>query len=173
MNRRQFLRRTLAGAFLLSGAVIVGRHVGGYRLDPALSAGLKILSPKEALIFLVAARRLVAADGPDAPPLDELSALRFVDGYLAKLSEPMRDDVKALIMLVEHGSGVFRGSTKRFTSMSIDEQDACLRDWESSRLVVRRQGFQALKTMALLAYWRDDRTWVLLGYGGPLVKRPG
>jgi len=171
MNRRQFLRRTVAGALLLSGAVVIGRHVGGYRLDPALATGLRVLSAKEALIFLAAARRLVAGDGPDAPALDEARALAFVDGYLGKLGEPMRDDVKALLMLVEHGSGVFRGSTARFTRMSVEDQDASLRDWESSRLAVRRQGFQALKTMALLAYWRDDRTWPLLGYGGPLVKR--
>ena len=43
-----------------------------------------------------------------------------------------------------------------------------------SPLAVRRQGLQALRSLAFLSYYRDDRTFAQLGYPGPmLVPRRG
>ena len=169
ISRRRFLRTTLVGGLLLGGAATVGRHLSGYHLAPELAGRLKSLTPKEYLIFDAVARRMLAPDGPDAPGAEEVQAALFADGYLARLDEGMQSDVRALLQLVEHGSFLFRPRFSRFTHMSPAEQDATLADWETSRLSVRRQGFQALKTLALLGYWRDDRTWPLIGYTGPML----
>jgi len=169
MTRRKFLRRTVAGALLIGAGIVVARHVGGYKLDGALAEKLRVLSPKEAEIFVAFCRRMLVADGPDAPPLDEPGAVLFVDGYLQRVSPEIQDDIKGLLQLFEHGSGFFRLSTARFTRMSAAAQDAVLADWETSRLALRRQGFQGLKTLALFAYWRDARTWPVLGYDGPTI----
>ena len=174
MNRRRFLRTSLAGAALLGGAAVVGRHLSGYHLDPVVARKLRVLSPKEYLVLRAAARRLCAADGPDAPDPDALDVALFADAYLAKVPAPMQSDVKALLQLLEHGSVLFRASISRFTHLSPEAQDATLADWQESRLAVRRQGFQALKTLALLGYYRHDATWPLLGYTGPMLPaRPG
>lgn len=174
ISRRRFLKTTIGGTLLLGGAYVVGRQIGRYSVDEPVARRLEVLSPKEYVVLAAVARRVCAADEgpPPAPPTaDEAGVALFVDGYLARLDEGLRSDVKALLQLVEHG-GFFRLRAMRFTKMAPDEQDAMLADWEGSRLAVRRQGFQALKTMCLLGYWRDDRTWPLLGYSGPMVRRP-
>jgi hypothetical protein len=171
ISRRRFLKTTIGGALLLGGAYVVGRQLGRYAVEEAIARRLEVLSPKEYVVLAAVARRICAADAPGPPTADDAGVALFVDGYLARLDEGLRADVKALLQLVEHG-GFFRLRAARFTKMAPDEQDAMLADWEASRLAVRRQGFQALKTMCLLGYWRDERTWPMLGYAGPMVKRP-
>jgi D-cysteine desulfhydrase len=171
ISRRRFLRNTLLGGALLGTAAVVGRHLSGYHLDDATASKLRALSPKEYLVLQAVVRRMLAGDAADAPTPEALNAALFVDGYLTKLDEGSRSDVRALLHLVEHGSGPFRFGLTRFTHMTPDEQDATLRDWESSRLAIRRRGFQALKSMAMLGYWRADATWPLIGYTGPMLPR--
>jgi hypothetical protein len=173
VNRRRFLRTTLWGSALLGLSLTVGKHLSGYSLDAETTGKLRVLSPKEFLVLRAAVRRLVATDAADAPDADALGVAHFVDSYLEKLPAAMRSDFRALLHLLEHGTVIFRLAGSRFTRMSAEEQDRTLADWESSRLAVRRQGFQALKTMALLGYWRSDQTWPLIGYSGPMLPKAG
>lgn len=159
---------------LLGGAAIVGRSLSGYHLDATTAARLRALSPKEYLVMQAVARRVLAADGDDAPSADAVDVAGAVDTYVAKLPSSVQREVRALLQLVEHGSSLFRGRATRFTHLTPAEQDATLADWQHSSLVVRQRGFQALRTLAFLGYWRDDRTWPLIGYSGPMLpKRAG
>ncbi len=47
-----------------------------------------------------------------------------------------------------------------------------LERWSTSRLEIRRQGFQALKGLCMMGYYQQDQTWPALGYEGPLAP-PG
>jgi D-cysteine desulfhydrase len=172
ISRRRFLRNTILGGALLGSAALVGRHLSGYHLDPATAARLKALTPKEYLILEAIVRRMLAPDRPDAPSAEVVGAAQFADAYLARLDAGSRADVRALLHLVEHGSGPFRLGLTRFSRMSPEEQDATLADWEHSRLAIRRRGFQAMKMLAMLGYWRADVTWPLIGYTGPILPRP-
>lgn len=171
ISRRRFLRAGLVGGVLLGGAALVGRQLTGYHVDAATARRLRALSPKEYLIVQAVARRVLAPDGDDAPSADTVEVALGVDTYLAKLPPYVQRDVSALLQLVEHGSALFRLRATRFTRMGAAEQDATLADWEHSSLTVRRQGFQALRTLAFLGYWRDDRTWPLIGYSGPMLPQ--
>jgi hypothetical protein len=173
LSRRRFLRNTLVGGALLGTAAIVGRHLSGYHLDAAIAGRLRALSPKEYLILDAIVNRMLAPDRSDAPTASSVGATLFIDDYLTRLDDGMRSDLRALLHLVEHGSGLFRFGLSRFTHMRAGEQDATLEDWAQSRLAVRRQGFQALKTLAMLGYWRADSTWPLIGYTGPMLPRRG
>ncbi len=148
---------------------MVGRHLSGYRLDSQLARQLVVLSPKEFLILSAVARRMVAPDAAGAPDAEATGVALFADRYLQRLDEGMRSDVRALLHLLEHGTVLFRLAVSRFTHMTDEEQDRTLADWESSRLVVRRRGFAALKTICFLGYYRDDRTWPIIGYSGPML----
>jgi hypothetical protein len=170
-TRRRFLRAGLVSGALLSGALVVGRQLSGYTLDEATRNKLRVLSPKEYLVLQAAARRIVAPDR-DAPSTDAVGVALAVDAYLEKLPRELVKDVRALLHLVEHGSVVFRFSGARFSKMSPEEQDKTLADWQGSSLAVRRRGFQALRTLAFLGYYRDARTWPLLGYSGPMLPKP-
>lgn len=174
LTRRGFLRAGLVGGVLLGGAAIVGRSLSGYHLDAATAKRLRALSPKEYLVMQAVARRVLAPDAADAPSPDSVDVAGAVDAYVAKLPAAVQRDVRALLQLVEHGSSLFRGGATRFTHLSPEAQDAVLADWQRSSLTVRRRGFQALRTLAFLGYWRDDRTWPIIGYSGPMLpKRAG
>lgn len=166
ISRRQFLRRTLLGGLLLGAGAVVGRHLSGYHLDPALASRLRVLSPKEYLVLMAVCRRILAPDEAGAPTPDEVGVGLNVDRYLGELDPSLVTQLRALLHLVEHGSSL----SGRFTRLGPEAQDAVLAAWESSRLDVRRQGFQALKTLAVLGYYDDPRTFALLGYPGPLLQ---
>lgn len=173
ISRRRFLRAGLVGGALLGAAALVGRQLSGYHVDAATARRLRVLSVKEYLVMQAVARRVLAPDGDDAPSADTVQVALGVDTYLDRLPPYVQRDVGALLQLVEHGSALFRLRATRFTRMAADEQDATLADWERSSLTVRRRGFQALRTLAFLGYWRDDRTWPLIGYSGPMLPRHG
>ena len=172
LGRRRFLRLGLFGAALLGAAGVLGRNVGGYAW-PEGAAPPKVLSQKELLVLAAAVARLVAPDADDAPPADALAIARFIDDYLGNMDVALRRDVSALLQLLEHGSSLFRLRATRFTHMDTAEQDRTLDDWADSGLAVRRQGFQGLRALAFLGYYRDDRTFAMLGYAGPMVPRAG
>ena len=57
--------------------------------------------------------------------------------------------------------------------MTAGEQDRHLRSWQSSRLAIRRTGFQAMKRLTCAIYFASPETYASVGYGGPpyeLVK---
>jgi hypothetical protein len=65
------------------------------------------------------------------------------------------------------------GPAKPFTEMTAEQQDAHLRAWQTSRLAVRRTGFQAMKRLCAAIYFGDPSTFASVGYPGPpydLVK---
>ncbi len=146
------------------------RSVSGYHLDDNIAARLSVLSPKEFLILDAIVGRIVAGDG-DGPKNSVETAL-FVDRYLGNLDPALQKDLRALLHLVEHASGPWRFSFSRFTHMSDAHKDAVLYDWQVSRLVFRRRCFQALRSLAFLAYYREPTTWIELGYTGPVLPRP-
>ena len=170
VSRRRFLRAGLIGGLLLGGAAVIGRQLSGYHVDEAIRRRLRVLSPKEYLVLQAVARRVLAPDAADAPSADQVEVALAVDEYLSKLPRAVVSDVRALLQLVEHGA-IFGGA--RFTRMSSAQQDATLAGWQRSSLTVRRRGFQALRTLSFLGYWRDDRTWPLIGYSGPMLPRHG
>lgn len=167
-SRRRLLKVGLFGSALLGVAAIVGRNLSGYVLPRGIA--LRALSTKELIVLAAVCERICAPDGPDAPRPDGLAMAAWLDGYIATMDPPVRRDLSALFALVEHGSSLFRLGATRFSHLSIAEQDATLQDWSTSALSVRRQGFQGLRALAFLAYWRQDATWPLLGYPGPMVR---
>lgn len=181
-TRRRLLRVSAASGLALSAGWLasrlglVGLFAGrgrGYTADPAVAAGLKVLSVKEHQILQAAARRIldgaepkVAGAGSGAAGVDVAA---WADRYLASLDPALRRDVKGLLQILEHGTLKARAAGGRFTALSPAEQDRVLWDWQQSRLSLRRQGFQALKAICCLAYYQDERSFASIGYTGPLV----
>ena len=94
LTRRGFLRAGIAGSVLLGGAAIVGRSLSGYHLDESVAKKLRALSPKEYLVMQAVARRVLAADGDDAPTPDSVDVAGAVDAYVAKLPAAVQRDVR-------------------------------------------------------------------------------
>lgn len=169
MTRRRLFKLSLLSGLALSSAALAarcGRHVArSYRLaiDPALAARLRCLSPKEFLVLLAAAARVL--DGVEPAPAPVADVALWVDAYVARLDPGLREDVRGLLELLEH-SPLLSGHAAPFTALPPAAQDRVLRDWEQSSLALRRQGFQAIKSMCCLGYYQDPRSFASIGYGG-------
>lgn len=172
LSRRRFLRAGIAGGVALGVGGVLAWQTSGYEVPAAIASKLEALSPKEYLIVEALARRVLRGDGPGYPTADEVSAARFVDGLVARLDGETRLDLKRLLHLLEHGLPLRAGKLGRFTRLSGEAQDAVLARMEQSEIGILRGAFESLKSLCLMAYFRDARTWGAIGYDGPLVGRP-
>lgn len=181
IGRRSFLRRTARAAAALAvlgtGSAIAILRTTGYQVDPARAARLRALSGWQLAVVDALLARLLAPDVPwgteGAPPTPaEVGAAEFIDAYMAEADPPTRRDLRALLTLLEHGYPLMCGERHRFTALDGGAQDRVLQAMERSHLDAMRGCFGAIKSLAMMAYYRDPRTWGVLGYDGPLERRP-
>jgi len=173
LTRRRLLA---AGGGLL---LVVGGAVGlvrthGYELPAERADTLQSLAPWQFLFVQAVARRIAAPDKDDGtvPSTDDVDVAGFVDRYAAGMPAPMRRDLLRLFGLVEHVLPLGSGYASRFTKLGPDEQDRVLAAMEKSDKDLLRGAFAGLKSLIFMGYYRDPRTWKILGYAGPFVGRP-
>jgi hypothetical protein len=59
------------------------------------------------------------------------------------------------------------GPPRPFTQMDPAEQDAHLRAWQTSRIPIKRTGFQAMKRLSCAVYFATRSIHPSVGYPGP------
>lgn len=140
----------------------------GYSSLIPSSAKPMTLSEKElAVLFAFCDRLLPDVEGQ--PTAREARIAERIDKELSFHTPKMQSDVKAALLLVEHG-GILHLSGSRFTRLSPEEQDAHLGRMTQGR-ELERQAFTGLRTLAMFFYYCDERTWKNIGYVGPLMPR--
>jgi hypothetical protein len=168
-TRRGFLKKGLLGGALLalgSGAYLFTRKSVEVDLP---SDGLLVLTPREFAIVSALSWRLVPKrDG--FPGVDVVQVARGCDRILTMVDTTAVDETKQLLMLLENAlpNFLFGGRLSTFTTLSTDAQDAVLREWQTSRITLRRTGYTALRGLVMAAYFASDTTWPSVGYPGPL-----
>jgi len=179
-TRRGLLKKTLGGAALLAAAGAVPVALRKTRLREPRGP-LRFFSPDEYSVFAAVADRVLAHGEADVPPelatvrrpaapsAEDLDVAGKADAFLAPIDEASAKDLKRLLALFDNAlfSAVTGGPPRPFTRMTADEQDAHLRRWATSRLAVRRTGFQALKRLASAIYYSSPLTYASVGYPGP------
>jgi hypothetical protein len=136
---------------------------------------LLTLSPWQFVVVQHAARRIAAPDHADdasIPTADVLDVAGFVDGWVARMRPGVRRDFGRFLAYVEHLAPVRVGYASRFTRLDSAAQDRVLAATEASSSDLLRAGFDGLKSLVLMGYYRDQRTWGIVGYDGPRVGRP-
>ncbi len=172
IGRRRLLRWGLGGAAAVGLGGLFAWQTSGYEVPSAIARRLRALTPKEYLIVEAAAARILRSDRPEDPAPGELEVALFVDGFVARLDEATRDDLKKLLHLLEHGLPLSAGRASRFTRLDGPGQDGVLAAMMNSSVGLLRGAFDSLRSLCAMAYWRDPRTWQAIGYDGPLVARP-
>jgi hypothetical protein len=167
-SRRGLLKKTIGGALLLGAAAAVPVALRKTKLRETPS-GLKFFNAAEYSIWSAVAARVLA------PSLAQMDIAAKADAFLAPLPEGDAKDLKQLLALFDNAlfSFVLGGPATPFTQMTAAQQDAHLRAWQTSRLAVRRTGFQAMKRLCAAIYFGDPSTFASVGYPGPpyeLVK---
>ena len=168
LTRRQLLRRGLAGGVLLAfGGMgfLATRRGRELALPPE---GLKTFTLSEYSVLAAVAGRMVPPIS-GAPTPEEIRVAFIADRLVAHADPSAQQELKQLLGLLESPAlgFVFDGRTEPFTQLSAEAQDATLRAWETSKVTVRRTGFQALRSLVLSCYYGSPRVWPALGYPGP------
>jgi hypothetical protein len=165
--RRGLSRRAVllgGGVGLLAGAAAgVGIRLSGYDVPASTTAQLTNLAPWQGLVLSAFATRVL----PVGAPFD----LAFVDRYLATLHPQDERDIGVLVGYLEHLAPVGGGHIRRFTNLGPNEQDQVLQGIEASRIDLLRAGFQGLRAMVFMSYYRTPGAWRLIGYDGPVTAR--
>jgi hypothetical protein len=157
-----------------AGGLLALVRTRGYHVPSERSDRLLALSSWELVVVEHAARRIAARDDESAsgpPSADDVDVAGFVDGYLARMAAPRRRDVRRLLAYLEHIAPIRAGNVDRFSRLAPAAQDRVLGTLESSSSDLLREGFAGLKALVFMGYYRDPRTWRVLGYAGPLVGR--
>jgi gluconate 2-dehydrogenase subunit 3-like protein len=170
--RRKWLASlVIGGTFAALGGVVALVRTGGYKGGAATE--LRVLVLWQYAVVRAVARRILAADRAEGVPSpDEVGVAEFVDGYLVEMRPALRRDLLRMLRYVEQLAPIGAGFAGRFTDLAPSEQDEVLLGLESSRFDQLRAGFQAVKSIVMLGYYRDPRTFSILGYAGPFIVEP-
>lgn len=106
------------------------------------------------------------ADGRPSPT--DVDAPGNLRAYLAKVPPGTAWEARGLLRLIEWGALSAGG---RFTHLDEAARLAYLSGLATSRLYPERLMAHSLKQLCAVAYWQHPKTWVYLGYDGPLVGR--
>jgi hypothetical protein len=172
-TRRRLLQAGVAAGLALGASAVAVVRTRGYELPPGRV--LQALTAWQYVVVQHAARRIAAPDLPgDAsiPSADDLDVAGFVDAWVARMAPRVRRDLGRFMGYVEHLAPVGAGHTSRFTRLPPADQDAVLASVEASSNDLLRAGFDGLRSLVFMGYYRDARTWGIVGYDGPLVHRP-
>ncbi|HSY21218.1 MAG TPA: gluconate 2-dehydrogenase subunit 3 family protein [Polyangiaceae bacterium] len=143
---------------------------------PEPTRPLVALSTWQYAVVQHAARRIAALDASaitaGAPDPDQTDVAGFVDGWVARMNPRTRRDLLRFLVFVEQVAPLGCGYLGRFTRLDAAAQDQVLASIEGSSHALLRAGFEGLKALVFLGYYRDPRTWSVMGYDGPLLGRP-
>lgn len=167
-GRRSFLKKGVLGGVLLAiGGVglLASRRT---RPIPLPSEGLLVLDWREYAILMSVASRLLPA-GEGFPSASQVGVGVHADRALSLAEPNAAKEVKQLLRLFDNALAgfLFGGRVRPFTSLPSEEQDEVLAEWQSSRLQLRRTGFQALRTLAIASYFAAPLSWPAVHYPGP------
>lgn len=169
VGRRRMLLG-VGGALVAAGGALAVVRTRGYDISPERAASLVALRPWQAIVIDALAARIAAPDEPRVPTAEEVGVTAFVDGYVAAMAAPLRRDLLRLLGFIEHVAPLGKGFGTRFSRLSPERQDAVLASLEAHDQGMLRGAFAAVKALVFMGYYRDPRTWSVLGYTGPLVS---
>lgn len=166
--RRRFLKKTVLGVIALSVTRISFSSSIPSASTEAMRESKDFLSPKQFQVLEAICDRMIPA-GDGLPGARELKIAGHLDIYFSKMDRPVAEQIAQLLDLFDVSPLLFDFKAGRFTSLAAPQQDEVLKSWASSRLEFRRTGFEALKRLAMSAYYGQEATWKMIGYDGPVI----
>jgi hypothetical protein len=167
--RRGVLKKGLIGGALLAvggGGFLFSRKSVDVELP---GDGLQSLTAREFAIVSALSYRLIP-HRQGFPTVDSVQVARGCDRILTLVDDTALRETKQLLMLFENAlpNFLFGRRPRTFSTMSTDDQDAVLSEWQTSRITLRRTGYSALRSLVMAAYFSSPSTWPAIGYPGPL-----
>lgn len=169
-TRRRWLQAGAASAALLTAGGALRWVSGGYAL-PGGEVAIALTAKEMVVVRAVVEALLPGGDG--LPSGLELGVHQRVDEEVWAQAEPVRQDLKAALMLLEHGPPLL-GRFGRLSSLPVPDRVVVLERMLLSDVGVAVQAAAALKQLCHLHYFAHPSVWPHLGYDGPwmLVEKP-
>ena len=169
LDRRGFLRV----AALAAGAGLLPTGCSGpsERWAPAADLELRHLTPRSYAVLGAAAARIVGPRGAELIRSRRIDPARNTERFLARapaLAAPLR---QALLVL-EFGFRPLIAKLRPFTALDPADQDAVLADLMGSRLALKRQLFNGVRSVSLANFYGDPASAELTRYP-PGAPQPG
>jgi hypothetical protein len=166
VTRRRFLAASAA-----AGASGLWLWFGGRpHVSKVVRSRLHVLSARR---FAVLRALLATSLGPRrvarAGSLDDLTLT--AETFLSTMPARLREQVGHLLDVLEHFGPARAGHLGRFSRLDASEQADCYARWQNSRSRVLAGGTQAIKALAMFAYYRRAESYRELGFPGPQVPR--
>jgi hypothetical protein len=163
VGRRSLLKKGLLGGLLLLLGGGTGLAYFPSRDGFAVPQQLLSLTPARFQVLAAVAERIVPSGADGAAVALE------VDRLLSYAVVETRQDIEKLLGLFENALPglLLDGRALPFTRLSEAGQDEVLESWRTSRLALRRSGYQALRKLCMVAYWTQPSAWAAVGYDPP------
>ena len=162
-SRRSFLKKGIVGGVVLAFG-------GGLAFCPSAhvatpTQALLVLAPSSFQVLVAVAQRVVTPEGAD-----HVAIAHGVDALLTRLPVETRADINKLLGLLENAlPGLFLDARLRpFTRLSPEARDGVLDSWRTSRIALRRGGYQALRKMCLGTHYAQESSWGPVDYHPPV-----
>lgn len=164
MDRRTLIKRGLFGGAVLAAAGALPLALSPTRIVHRPRRGLKVLDDTRFAILSAVSARTVSVEGADPAEI-----AHRVDETLDLMSPEVQADFRQLLMTLESAAVglLLDGRPRSFTALGPKDQDAALRSWRDSRLLLRRSGYAALRKLTLAAYYAGPESWAGVRYPGP------
>ena len=127
-----------------------------------MPGGLEVLSVWQYVVVEAVGARILAPE--------QASVGTFVDRYCVGLYPEDRRDLQRFLGYVEHVAPLVFGYLSRFSSLSAAGQDKVLSGLEQSTIDDLRAGFQAVKALVMMDFYRREENWASIGYDGPIIR---
>lgn len=166
MQRRTWLKLGLGSAiaFALAGGLMS-------TMGPGLTAAGGLSDGGRDVLKAISRGVLDGALPVDAQTREaELHAqLERLERYVAGLPPAVRAELSQLLGILASPAGrvTFAGLDRDWARASETEVQAALESMRQSRLLLRRQAYQALRDLAVAGYYSQPVAWELMGYPGP------
>jgi hypothetical protein len=166
-TRRGLLKRGLLGALLLAAGGSTWLALRPSALLPLPEAPLRLFTPAQYSILMAVIGRCVP-DPVSTHQQRQETALR-IDTTLAGADHRTRSDFTQLLGLLDNALAglLLDANPTPFTHLAATDQEAVLEDWRTSRIGLRRAGYQALRRIVVTHYYADPANQIAIGYPGP------
>jgi hypothetical protein len=162
VDRRGFLRMTAGGATAIAAVSLLPAGCAAtYPQATDDKVKLRALSSKEYAVARAAAEALLIG-----VPVSASSVAHNLDVQLALVGDPIREDMKTVLQLIEHLTPL-GGRFRRFTTLPIEARQRYLRTWGNSRFKLRRGAYGAVKSFVYFFAYTDRATRPLTHFPGP------
>ena len=171
LTRRRFLRWGLG----LSAAAVAGFAL--LRRSPrdatTLPSGFSTLTVQEYVLFGRLAQIMLPTSGTALPEPAQIPVAANADRLLAGLRPDIRQQLGLGLALFDNAAVLTGGHFGRFVDLPDAAATAYLDSWVNSKSVPQRAIAGAAMRLVKTAYWQDPRTWVAVGFAGPVSRRLG